>query len=172
MLSPSLVVEGFQGRSRSRSTISAFFPTSMEPVSFSNPSACAPPSVAISNTEGASIAVGPCAGFWIRAASRISWNMFSVLLHGAPSAPRETMIPFARSSGTRAIPDPSFRLDEGQWATFARRSWRRSISRSFSQIQCARQVLECKMPIDSKNSTLSSLHRFLTASISCRFSAA
>ena len=80
---------------------------------------------------------GCCRIAWSTAASRISSNMSSRLLHAAPSAPSDTVMPRARISGTGAMPEPSFRFEPGQCITLTSWSARRCCSRSSTQTQCA-----------------------------------
>ena len=83
-------------RRRRRRSRSARLPGSIEPISASSPSARAPSRVAIHSTSRAGSDPGPRCTACSVAASRISSNMSSRLLHAAPSAPSDTEMPRAR----------------------------------------------------------------------------
>ncbi len=94
--------------------------------------------------------VGPCSGFCIKAAKRISMNMSRLLLQGGPSAAKDTLTPLSISSGIGAIPDASLRLLEGQWATFTCREDKICFSSSFKWMQCAKISFSLHIPSSSR----------------------
>ncbi len=131
---------------------SASLPGSMEPISSARPRQRAPPMVAACSACRAVSAAGPRRA---RANSSAAWTSgpsWPVSLEAAPSTPRPTGAPAARSSGTGAIPAPSRALDVGQCATPVPVSPRRSIARSSRCTQCASQTSAPVQPRESRNS--------------------
>ncbi len=91
--------------------MSAFLPTSREPVKWSSRSTCAPPIVAMARASRAGTAVGleenPLGS---RAVRRISSNMSWLLLLAGPSVPMARRMPSSDMRTTSATPLASFRL--------------------------------------------------------------
>src|SRR6266704_2069764 len=124
--------------------------SALEPISCSSPRARAPPSVASSRTVPAGSTSAPRRGFWMRAASRISANTSSRLLHGAPSAPIATWQPASSISGIFATPLPSLRLEDGQCTMFVPCCARRVISCPSTQTQWASAARAPEIPTESR----------------------
>src|SRR6267143_349921 len=127
------------GASRPSKIMSAFLPTSREPISFSIWRARAPSMVAISTTAFAPSARGSILViFWSFAARSISSIKFkSLLLPAGLSVPRPTTMPAARSSITGATPLANIMLREGVCTELTWRCARSLRSASSTQVQCA-----------------------------------
>ena len=134
------------------------------------PIASAPARVAMRSTCSAGMAVGPCFGFWIKAAVRSSVHMSKRLLHGAPSAPIDTCTPDATKVGTSAMPLPSFRLLLGQCDTRVPAAASSARSSSSRCTQCASTVRSPRMPHAANAMTLRAPERASTIPISATFS--
>ena len=90
---------------------SAFFPTSIVPISSSNPSTLAPSIVAIFSMSYALIEVGSIVFIFCKyAAVFISSNISNVVVLPIPSVPIPTFIPFFLSLVTSHIPDDNLQL--------------------------------------------------------------
>ena len=133
---------------------SARLPTSSDPISFSIPSARAPPIVAMSSAVCAGTAVGSCvASFARNDAWRIAPNMSRSLLLAAPSVPRPSAMPAARYLVTGAVPLASFMLLSGLCDTPTPCFFRIWMSSSFTQTPCAASVRGPQKPSDSRYPT-------------------
>src|SRR5262245_40009032 len=122
--------------SRSIRITSAFLPAVTSPVSCR--SAAEPFRVAMRTTSGACCRLGSTRlARCINDANFITSNRSRLLLHSAASWPSPTLIPAASISGTRAIPLPSFALDDGLCEICVPVSRISAISLSESQTQCA-----------------------------------
>src|SRR5580704_14279607 len=135
--------------------MSAFFPTSSEPICLSICSAFAPSMVAISTTDFAPSARGSILVIFCSFAARSisSIKSRSLLLPAGPSVPRPTAILAARSSMTGATPLASIMLLEGLCTQPTWRSAR--ILRSFSstKMQCAASTSGPRTPSFSRYCT-------------------
>ena len=117
--------------------MSAHFPFSREPISWSSPSAFAPSSVAIRSAEWTGrVCASPLTAFETSAASRSSSRMSSRLLLAAPSVPMPTLMPAESMSPSRANPLANFRLEAGQCATEHPCAASRAISTSSRWTAC------------------------------------
>ena len=136
-----------EGVFRSRIARSAFLPASIEPISFSSPSAFAPLMVAMRKP---SFALTHCGVFpvplWISVSRLSSWNMFRQLLLAAPSVPRQTLTPASSIFAMGAKPFPSFILLAGLVTTLTFFRFRISISSSVTCTQWAAIAGTSKIP--------------------------
>ncbi|CAM5272655.1 hypothetical protein SALBM135S_04801 [Streptomyces alboniger] len=109
--------------------------------------------VAIRTACSALTAVGSPPALCTSAAILTAPSRSSVLELTAPSVPRPTVTPASRSSGTRAMPQPSFRFDTGQRATAVPARASVAISASVRSTACASSVPGPSTPSESSSST-------------------
>ncbi len=156
---------------KSSIAISANLPISILPSVLLFPIASAPPNVAISKTVFAFIIVGLWSrGLWISAAFLISLNISKLLLHGAPSAPKETQAPISNNSGILANPEANLRFELIQWTILVFVLTSISISSSSRWIQWAKTSFSPVNPNLSKYTIFLIPRSFSTSEISPKFS--
>ena len=135
-------------------TMSALFPTSMEPIASSHSRARAPSMVAMRRTWLADSTVGsPDTPLWRSAATFMVSNMSAELLEHGPSVPSATVTPASRSLGTGLIPDASLRFETGLCTTFTPRDAKALMSPSVRWTQCAATTSLPRTPKPSRYST-------------------